>query len=373
MGGGAAGYTAAIYLARANLSPLVLTGSTLEKTRGGRASPDPSHLDEEAEKISAEDKMRAQATRWGARCVDEDVEAVDVEAVDVEAVDVEAVDVEAVDVEAVDATSTPVVISLVGGGEVRCLGAILVGSSVSDACAGCAGRAPESGGVFATDPTAVDERSAGLAAAVDAERWIRSRVRAKPGSRAMDEKAADGNGWSVPDGSNAAYGSGSTMVDGAKLRAAVRGAAGREPAGLANTVGDVSGDDAEEATFDPSQTSHVGQYALRRLYHESDRDALVVLYSAVGCGPCGRLRPIIARVVDEYVDRVHFVEIDVDLDGDVAESAGVLGTPCVHVFRDKERVAVVSGVKTRSKYREAIDSCLRLDRLEEETAAAGEP
>ena len=189
----------------------------------------------------------------------------------------------------------------------------------------------------------------------------------------MDEKAADGNGWSVPDGSNAAYGSGSTMVDGAKLRAAVRGAAGREPAGLANTVGDVSGDDAEEATFDPSQTSHVGQYALRRLYHESDRDALVVLYSAEGCGPCGRLRPIIARVVDEYVDRVHFVEIDVDLDGDVAESAGVLGTPCVHVFRDKERVAVVSGVKTRSKYREAIDSCLRLDRLEEETAAAGEP
>ena len=171
MGGGAAGYTAAIYLARANLSPLVLTGSTLEKTRGGRASPDPSHPDEEAEKISAEDKMRAQATRWGARCVDEDVEAVDVEAMDVEAMDVEAMDVEAV-----DATSTPVVISLVGGGEVRCRGAILVGSTVSDAYTS-AGRAPASGGVFATDPTAVDERSAGLAAAVDAERWIRSRVR----------------------------------------------------------------------------------------------------------------------------------------------------------------------------------------------------
>ena len=277
------------------------------------------------------------------------------------------------DVEAVDATSTPVVISLVGGGEVRCRGAIVVGSRVSDACAS-AGRAPAAGGVFATDPTAVDERSAGLAAAVDAERWIRSLTgRPKPGSNeAMDEKAVDGNGRSVPASwSNAP--SGSTMVDGAKLRAAVRGAAGREPVGVANTVGDVSGDDAAEATFDPSQTSHVGQYALRRLYHESDRDALVVLYSAEGCGPCGRLRPIIARVVDEYVDRVHFVEIDVDLDGDVAESAGVLGTPCVHVFRDKERVAVVSGVKTRGKYREAIDSCLRLDRLEEETAAAGEP
>lgn len=335
MGGGAAGYTAAIYLARANLSPLVLTGSTLEKTRGGRASPDPSHPHGEAEKISADDKMRAQATRWGARCLDEDVEAVDVEAV--------------------DATSTPVVISLVGGGEVRCRGAILVGSSVSDAYTS-AGRAPASGGVFATDPTAVDERSAGLAAAVDVERWIRS----SGGFQSVNEKAVDGNGGSnAPDGSNSPFGS--TMVDGAKLRAAVRGAAGREPAGVANTGVANGGDDATEATFDPSRTSHVGQYALRRLYHESDRDALVVLYSAEGCGPCGRLRPIIARVVDEYVDRVHFVEIDVDRDGDVAESAGVLGTPCVHVFREKERVAVISGVKMRSKYREAIDSCLRLE------------
>jgi thioredoxin reductase (NADPH) len=176
----------------------------------------------------------------------------------------------------------------------------------------------------------------------------------------VNEKAVDGNGGSnAPDGSNSPFGS--TMVDGAKLRAAVRGAAGREPAGVANTGVANAGDDATEATFDPSRTSHVGQYALRRLYHESDRDALVVLYSAEGCGPCGRLRPIIARVVDEYVDRVHFVEIDVDRDGDVAESAGVLGTPCVHVFREKERVAVISGVKMRSKYRDAIDSCLRLE------------
>ena len=148
--------------ARANLSPLVLTGSTLEKTRGGRASPDPSHLDEEAEKISAEDKMRAQATRWGRevrrrgrrgrgrgrrgrgrRGRGRDVHA-----------------------------RRHLPRRRRRGQMPR--SAILVGSSVSDACAGRAGRAPASGGVFATDPTAVDERSAGLAAAVDAERWIRS-------------------------------------------------------------------------------------------------------------------------------------------------------------------------------------------------------
>ena len=150
----------------------------------------------------------------------------------------------------------------------------------------------------------------------------------------MNEKAADGErAGRFPTGrTRPSVRRWSMARSSARLCGAPPGAS---PPGWRTPSANVSGDDAEEATFDPSRTSHVGQYALRRLYHESDRDALVVLYSAEGCGPCGRLRPIIARVVDEYVDRVHFVEIDVDLDGDVAESAGVLGTPCVHVFREQ--------------------------------------
>ena len=131
-------------------------------------------------------------------------------------------------------------------------------------------------------------------------------------------------------------------------------------------VGSSGGNEPDtEETFDPNRTSHVGQYALRRLYRESTRSALVVLYTADGCGPCGRLRPIIRRVVDEYADSVHFVEIDVDVDKDIAEGAGVLGTPCVHVFKARERVAVVSGVKMRSAYRKAIDSCLEVNAVAE--------
>ena len=325
LGAGAAGYTAAIYLARANLSPLVLDGST---AGSGRAEATTTA----GQKNSPTDKMRTQATRWGARCIDGDIEAVDL-------------------------TSTPVVVTLSGGSQLRCHCAILAnGDGPTDGSADAdAAKMP---GVYAVNP-GDDERSAGLAAAVDAERWIRS------SGLVLDESFTDGTGPPSP--------SKTETVNPAKLDAAVRGMTpvdgetrGETP--VAGAVGSSGGNEPDtEETFDPNRTSHVGQYALRRLYRESTRSALVVLYTADGCGPCGRLRPIIRRVVDEYADSVRFGEIDVDRDKDMAEGGGVHGTPCVHVFKAKERVAVVSGVKLRSAYREAIDSCL------EEVNSGAEP
>eukprot|EP00191_Tetraselmis_sp_GSL018_P003026 CAMPEP_0177597972 /NCGR_PEP_ID=MMETSP0419_2-20121207/12041_1 /TAXON_ID=582737 /ORGANISM="Tetraselmis sp., Strain GSL018" /LENGTH=487 /DNA_ID=CAMNT_0019090267 /DNA_START=145 /DNA_END=1608 /DNA_ORIENTATION=- len=63
----------------------------------------------------------------------------------------------------------------------------------------------------------------------------------------------------------------------------------------------VGGTDQE--TFNIFQTRHKGQYALRKLYHESDR-LIVVLYTAPGCGPCRSLKPILSSLVSEYENSV---------------------------------------------------------------------
>lgn len=60
---------------------------------------------------------------------------------------------------------------------------------------------------------------------------------------------------------------------------------------------------AAEADFDVNQDKHRGQFALRKLYHESDR-VLVVLYTSPTCGPCRTLKPIFSKVVDEYDKKV---------------------------------------------------------------------
>ena len=65
-----------------------------------------------------------------------------------------------------------------------------------------------------------------------------------------------------------------------------------------------------EEQFDPTSRRHKGQYALRKLYHESDK-VLAVLYSSPSCGPCRALKPMFSKVVDDMDGDLVYVEIDI--------------------------------------------------------------
>ncbi|MEG3440237.1 thioredoxin-disulfide reductase [Pannus brasiliensis CCIBt3594] len=112
-----------------------------------------------------------------------------------------------------------------------------------------------------------------------------------------------------------------------------------------------------EATFDIAKTRHYGGYALRKLFHESDR-LLMVKYVSPTCGPCKTLKPILDKVVDEYDGKIHFIEIDIEADPDIAKMGQVVGTPTVQFFKDKELVKEMRGVKQKSEFRQVIDSYL---------------
>lgn len=107
--------------------------------------------------------------------------------------------------------------------------------------------------------------------------------------------------------------------------------------------------------FDITLTKHKGQYALRKLYHESPR-LVCVLYTSPTCGPCRTLKPILSKVIDEYDQNVHYVEIDITEDPEIAEAAGIMGTPCVQFFKNKENIRTVPGVKMKKEYREFIEA-----------------
>ena len=109
--------------------------------------------------------------------------------------------------------------------------------------------------------------------------------------------------------------------------------------------------------FDIKDTRHEGGYALRKLFHDSDR-LIVVKYASPSCGPCHSLKPILSKVVDEFEGKIHYVEIDIEEDPEIAENAGVIGTPTIQYFKDKDLVAQLKGVKPKSQYRELIASNL---------------
>eukprot|EP01025_Chloroclados_australasicus_P020067 TRINITY_DN2108_c0_g4_i2.p1 TRINITY_DN2108_c0_g4~~TRINITY_DN2108_c0_g4_i2.p1 ORF type:complete len:562 (-),score=59.73 TRINITY_DN2108_c0_g4_i2:615-2300(-) len=115
--------------------------------------------------------------------------------------------------------------------------------------------------------------------------------------------------------------------------------------------------EALAAEFDITKDRHKGQFALRKLYHESDR-LLAVLYTAPTCGPCRSLKPMFNKVLEDYTGKIHFVEIDIEMDPEIAEAGGVNGTPTVQLFKDKSLVENLPGVKMKREYRQLIDQYL---------------
>ncbi|MEB3318775.1 MAG: thioredoxin-disulfide reductase [Cyanobacteriota bacterium] len=100
-----------------------------------------------------------------------------------------------------------------------------------------------------------------------------------------------------------------------------------------------------------------GAYALRRLYHESEKPLLVV-YTSPTCGPCHVLKPQLKRVLNDLEGLAQGVEIDIEADQDIAAQAGITGTPTVQLFMNKELKNTWRGVKQRSEFRQAIKAIL---------------
>jgi len=69
------------------------------------------------------------------------------------------------------------------------------------------------------------------------------------------------------------------------------------------TKKDITDKDVEMG-FDISRTKHKGQYALRKIYHESPR-LICVLYTSPTCGPCRTLKPILSKVSSRKLE-LHF-------------------------------------------------------------------
>ena len=123
------------------------------------------------------------------------------------------------------------------------------------------------------------------------------------------------------------------------------------------TVSQVETKADTEADFDINATRHYGGYALRRLFHESDR-LLIVKYVSPTCGPCKTLTPILNKVVDEYESKIHLIEIDITEDPEIAQMGQVTGTPTIQFFRDKEMLKEMKGVKQKSEFRLVIENHL---------------
>ena len=114
---------------------------------------------------------------------------------------------------------------------------------------------------------------------------------------------------------------------------------------------------SNEKNFNPEKSWQKGSYALRKLYHETDKP-LFVIYTSNSCGPCHILKPQLHRVLEESKGKAIGVEIDIEDDKDIAKQAEVSGTPMVQLFKNKELKKQWKGVKSRSEYKSALNELI---------------
>jgi len=112
--------------------------------------------------------------------------------------------------------------------------------------------------------------------------------------------------------------------------------------------------ESDADNYNPDALWQKGAFALRKLYHDSSRPLLVV-YTSPSCGPCHVLKPQLKRVLQDLNGLAQGVEIDIEADQEIAQQAGVNGTPTVQLFFQKEMKNQWRGVKQRSEFRNAIE------------------
>ncbi len=110
-----------------------------------------------------------------------------------------------------------------------------------------------------------------------------------------------------------------------------------------------------------SQTNHPliveGHEVLTKLQQAPEK-LILVKFIAPYCPSCETLAPVLQQFVIDQVDQVHLVSIDMTEEPELAMALGVRSAPTVILFRGKDILDKIVGLKPKKFYDEAIQRVL---------------
>ena len=72
-------------------------------------------------------------------------------------------------------------------------------------------------------------------------------------------------------------------------------------------------------------------------------EPVLVDFTAVWCGPCKMLDPVVKEMADDWNGQVKVVKLDVDDNPSIAMNYNVMGVPTLMLFKNGEPVERVTG------------------------------
>jgi thioredoxin 1 len=80
----------------------------------------------------------------------------------------------------------------------------------------------------------------------------------------------------------------------------------------------------------------------------------VTRYTAIWCGPCKVLAPIMSELQEKHSDKAVFKVIDVDNQSDLAKEKGISSIPVVIIEENGVEIQRIIGLKPKNIYESAI-------------------
>ncbi len=90
----------------------------------------------------------------------------------------------------------------------------------------------------------------------------------------------------------------------------------------------------------------------------ANESLLVVDCTAIWCGPCKLVAPLMDRLAEEYGDRVKVFKLDLDANKPVANRFGIKSIPAVLFFKGGELIDTLIGVKPYETFSNALERLL---------------
>ena len=90
----------------------------------------------------------------------------------------------------------------------------------------------------------------------------------------------------------------------------------------------------------------------------SSAEPVLVDFSAVWCGPCQKLEPVVHEIAAEYGGRLKVVKVDVDTSPSTAAKFGVLSVPTLMLFRGGQVKDQYIGVLSKKALADRVDKVL---------------